>query len=105
MFKKIALFLSAFVPMYVIVIIKILIDVTEGNEKGDVVLLMVVITLVTLVVVGLCGLCYIIHSKKTTKTKVNIIKTRTETAHFVQNKYTNAHVRTNIYLLITSSIY
>ena len=82
MIKKIALFLSAFVPMYMLVIIKMLLDLVEGRERGDITTLIVITILLVLVGFGLLGICYTLFNNKTPKTKVCVIKTDNVTGQY-----------------------
>ena len=74
--------MSAFVPMYMLVIIKILLDLIEGSEKGELVTIIVIMILLVLVSFGLGGLGYILLSNKTTKTKVCVTKTDNVTGQY-----------------------
>ena len=67
MIKKIALFLSAFVPMYMLVIIKILLDLVDGSEQGETITIIVIMVLLVLVSFGIGGLSNILLSNKTPK--------------------------------------
>ena len=65
------MFLSAFVPMYILVLIRILLDVCMGNTRVDAVVIVVICTLSIGIVVGICGM-WGIFRLKTTSVKVSV---------------------------------
>ena len=72
MLRKIGLFLSAFVPMYMLVIIKMIIDIAEGNEKGSAMVICVMILLMFLVIIGVSCVMYVFFSKKIAQSTIQI---------------------------------
>ncbi|MBQ9791700.1 MAG: hypothetical protein IJW28_03845 [Clostridia bacterium] len=72
MLRKIGLFLSAFVPMYMLVIIKMIIDIAEGNEEGSVMVICVMILLMILVLIGVSCVMYVFFSKRIAQSTIQI---------------------------------
>ena len=72
MLRKIGLFLSAFVPMYMLVIIKMIIDIAEGNEKGSVMVICVMTLLMILVLIGVSCVMYVFFSKRIAQSTIQI---------------------------------
>ena len=64
--------MSAFVPMYMLVIIKMIIDIAEGNEKGSAMVICVMILLMFLVIIGVSCVMYVFFSKKIAQSTIQI---------------------------------
>ena len=64
--------MSAFVPMYMLVIIKMIIDIAEGNEKGSVMVICVMTLLMILVLIGVSCVMYVFFSKKIAQSTIQI---------------------------------
>ena len=82
--KKILLYLSAFIPMYFLVIVKLLLEIINGNLSFNVLNTLMLIMLSILIGLGLLGLYLnIIHNKsKTMKIKVVKVENATD-QHFL----------------------
>ena len=70
--KKILLYLSAFVPLYFLVTIKILIDIIFGNLHFNVLNTLSLILLVTAIVLGIVGAKIALKHAQTPTTKITI---------------------------------
>ena len=64
--------MSAFVPMYMLVIIKMIIDIAEGNEKGSVMVICVMTLLMILVLIGVSCVMYVFFSKRIAQSTIQI---------------------------------
>lgn len=82
--KNILLYLSAFVPMYVLILIKQIIEMLVGNIKTNFLDIFVIILLVMVIVLGLIGLKIEIGTKRQTIEIIKVIsKTNTTDEHFL----------------------
>lgn len=82
MIRKILLFLSAFVPMYALVIIKMFIDVAEGEERATIMLIVVMIVVALLLSLGVIGITYVFCSKKISRTTIKITNVNNVTGQY-----------------------
>lgn len=82
--KKILLYLSAFIPMYFLVIVKLLLEIINGNLSFNVLNTLMLIMLSILIGFGMLGLYLnIIHNKSKTM-KIKVIKVENATdQHFL----------------------
>lgn len=71
--KKILLYLSAFVPLYFLVLVKILIDILNDNLSFNVLNSFSIILLIFLIICGIYGAIKSIKHEETKSTKINII--------------------------------
>lgn len=82
--KNILLYLSAFIPMYVLVVVKQIIEILIGNAKANFLNIMVACFLALLIVLGLVGLKMEIANKNQKSQKIVIIcKKNTTDEHFL----------------------
>ena len=82
--KNILLYLSAFIPMYVLVFIKQMVDMIIGASKASVYNFIVLAFLVVLVVLGAVGLILELSNKSQKMIKIKIIcKKNTTDEHFL----------------------
>ena len=82
--KNILLYLSAFIPMYVLIIIKQSIEVLIGNIKINWLNILVLSLLVLVIILGLLGLNLEIRHRNQTTSKIKIIdKQNTTDQHFL----------------------
>lgn len=82
--RNILLYLSAFIPMYLLVIIKQCIEIIIGNIKPNFFNFLVVGILVLVIVLGLLGLkMEIFDQKETPATIILVDKTNTTDEHFL----------------------
>ncbi|MBO5395234.1 MAG: hypothetical protein J6A28_05005 [Clostridia bacterium] len=65
--KNILLFLSAFVPMFVLILLKLIIDIINSNLTFNVLNTLNLCTLVILILTGICGLYWSTHEKEAGK--------------------------------------
>ena len=65
--KNLLLFLSAFVPMFVLILIKVLVDIINNNLTFNVLNTLNVCTLLFLIVAGVGGLYWSTHEKEVAK--------------------------------------
>ena len=80
--KKILLYLSAFVPLYFLVIIKVIIDIINNNLSFNVLNTFTIILLSTLIVMGIIGATNSIKHNKTKITKIKIINKKSITEQY-----------------------
>ncbi len=82
--KNILLYLSAFVPMYVLILIKQVIELLVGNIKLNFLDIFVIILLMTVIILGFIGLKLEMTRKKQTVKMIKVIeKTNTTDEHFL----------------------
>lgn len=82
--KKIFLFLSSFIPMYVLIIIKLLLEIINGNLHFNILNTFMLIFLVVLIILGLLGIYLNIFQNKAKEIKINIVKVENLTdQHFL----------------------
>ena len=72
--KKITLYLSAFIPLYFLIIIKIIIDIINANLSFNVLNTLTLILLTILIIVGSFGAFNAVKHPNTTTTTINIIQ-------------------------------
>lgn len=72
--KKITLYLSAFIPLYFLIIIKIIIDIINANLSFNVLNTLTLILLTILIIVGSFGAFNAVKHPHTTTTTINIIQ-------------------------------
>lgn len=83
-FKNLLLYLSAFVPMYVLVFVKLVIEIANNNLSFTVLNTINMTTLLLLIAAGCVGLFYSIHFSKGRAIKVEIISKKNITdQHFL----------------------
>ncbi len=82
--KNILLYLSAFVPMYVLILVKQIIEMLVGNIKTNFLDMFVVVLLVLVIVFGLIGLKLELKSQRQTIEIIKVInKKNTTDEHFL----------------------
>jgi len=82
--KNILLYLSAFVPMYFLIFVKVLIDIINDNMSWNVLNTLNLVTLVLLIALGLFGLYWNIHLNKEPPREIVILKKQNITdKHFL----------------------
>ncbi len=82
-FKDFFLFLSAFVPMFLLIFIKLCVDMLNHNLSFNVLNTLNFITLILLIILGICGLIWNIFSKEGTKQITIIAKSNITDQHFL----------------------
>lgn len=80
--KKILLYLSAFVPLYFLVIIKILIDIINGNLSFNVLNTLTVIVCFVLILLGAYGANIAISHSNTVPVKIKILNKKSITEQY-----------------------
>ncbi len=82
--KNLSLYLSAFVPMYGLVLIKLVVEIANNNLSFTVLNVVNLVTLVILIVAGCVGLFYSIHFSKGKAINVKIVsKNNITDQHFL----------------------
>ena len=82
--KDIFLYLSAFVPMYFLILTRLIIDIINDNLTFNVLNTLNIILLITLIVLGIIGLIInIYHCKDTTKEIIILRKENITDRHFL----------------------
>lgn len=82
--KDIFLYLSAFVPMYFLILIRLIIDIINDNHSFNVLNTLNIILLLTLIVLGIVGLIInIYHCKDMTKEIIILKKENITDRHFL----------------------
>ncbi len=81
--KDILLFLSAFVPMFILILLRLVIDMINSNLSFNVLNTLNFITLIFLVVGGCFGLYYNIHSSEKAKEAVILSGENITDQHFL----------------------
>lgn len=82
--KNILLYLSAFIPMYILIIIKQAIEMIVGNIKANWLNFLVIGLLVAIILLGLLGLKLEIFNRNQKATTITVIsKTNTTDEHFL----------------------
>ena len=82
-FKDFFLFLSAFVPMFVLIFVKLVVDMMNNNLTFNVLNTLNFVTLILLIALGIFGLIWNIHSKEGTKEITIITKSNITDQHFL----------------------
>ena len=86
--KKIILFISAFVPMYILFLINLVVELINKNLEINVMNICVMIVLTVLIFIGIVGLLFIINYKNTEYDTVTIISKKNLTdQHFLNYLY------------------
>lgn len=81
--KDFFLFLSAFVPMFVLIFVKLVIDMMNHNLSFNVLNTLNFVTLILLIVLGICGLIWNIYSKEGTREITIISLSNITDQHFL----------------------
>ncbi len=82
--SKIILFISAFVPMYILFLINLIVELINNNLSFNIINTVVLISLVVLMLIGLIGLFSIIYSKSSKKEEIKVVSTKNLTdQHFL----------------------
>ncbi len=72
-FKNVLLFLSAFIPMYFLIIVKLLIEILNKNLSFNVLNTLVLIVLVVVIILGVMGVKAEVNNKQQKSSKVTIL--------------------------------
>jgi hypothetical protein len=81
---KVILFISAFVPMYTLFLINLIVELINNNLTFNVTNTVVLLSLITLMLIGLIGLFVIISNKNGSKTIVKVVAKKNLTdQHFL----------------------
>lgn len=82
--KNLLLYLSAFVPMYVLIALRLIIDIFNNNLSFNILNTINLITLLLLISLGICGLFLNIYHSKDLRREIKIIsKTNITDKHFL----------------------
>ncbi len=82
--KNILLFISAFIPMYFLILVKVVIDIINDNMSWNVLNTTNIATLILLIVLGIIGLISNIHFNKEVPREIVILKKQNITdKHFL----------------------
>lgn len=82
--KNLLLYISAFVPMYFLIFIKLIVEIINQNLSFNILNTLNFVTLLTLIVLGLFGLYYNVFKSNIKTEKITIIKTENITdKHFL----------------------
>lgn len=82
--KKFLLFISSFIPMYVLVIIKLLLEILNGNLHFNILNSLMLLFLASLTFLGLLGVYLNIRNNKAKELKIKIVKVENLTdQHFL----------------------
>lgn len=82
--KNILLFLSAFIPMYFLIWVKLLVEIINKNQYFNVLNTIVFVTLIVVILLGVLGLRLEIYNKKQKSDKVIIVSKQNITdQHFL----------------------
>ena len=82
--SKIILFISAFVPMYILFLINLIIEIINDNLSFNITNTVVMVSLIMLLITGVLGLMVIIKAKPSESMQVNVISKKNLTAqHFL----------------------
>jgi len=82
--KKIILFISAFVPMYILFLINLVVELINANLELNIMNICVMIVLSLLILVGIIGLIFIINYKNKEYSSVTILSKKNLTdQHFL----------------------
>lgn len=81
---KIVLFISAFVPMFVVFLVTLVLEIINNNLRFNITNTIVFITLILLILVGTIGLIILIKYKKEKSTHITIVSKKNITdQHFL----------------------
>ena len=72
--KNILLYISAFIPMYFLIFVKVVIDIINDNMSWNILNTLNLTTLILLIVLGIVGLLWNIHFNKETPKEIVILK-------------------------------
>ena len=81
--KDFFLFLSAFVPMFILIFVKLVVDMINHNLHFNVLNSLNFVTLILLIILGIYGLVWNIHSKEGTKEITIITRSNITDQHFL----------------------
>ena len=81
--KDLLLFLSAFVPMFILILLRLVIDMINTNLSFNVLNTLNMITLIPLIICGCYGLYYNIHSSEGAKEAIILSKENITDQHFL----------------------
>lgn len=81
--KDLLLFLSAFVPMFVLILLRLVIDMINTNLSFNVLNTLNMVTLILLIICGCYGLYYNIHSNEGSKPAIILSKENITDQHFL----------------------
>lgn len=81
--KDFFLFLSAFVPMFVLIFVKLVVDMLNHNLTFNVLNTLNFTTLILLIILGICGLIWNIYTKEGTKEITIISLSNITDQHFL----------------------
>ena len=82
--KNILLYLSAFVPMYVLILLKQIIELLVGNIKLNFLNIFVIVLLMTVIILGFIGLKLETNRRKQSIKVIKVVeKTNTTDEHFL----------------------
>lgn len=73
--KSISLYLSAFIPMYALLLLQMFIEIANGNRVLNILNIIIIIVLTAGIIFGSVGLSLALKEKKTPITRIKIIKT------------------------------
>lgn len=84
MIKNLLLYISAFIPMYFLILVNLIIEIINGNLTFNVLNTSMLIMLLILIALGISGLVFTIkfHNEKTTEIKIINLKNTTD-QHFL----------------------
>ena len=81
---KVILYISAFVPMYLLFLLNLIIELINKNLTLNITNTVVLISLAVLTLIGFVGLMWVVSSKSDTRKKITIIrKTNLTDQHFL----------------------
>lgn len=81
---KIVLFISAFVPMYIVFLVTLIIELINANLRLNITNTVVLVSLVLLILFGIFGLMFLINSRGKEYKKVTIVSKKNITdQHFL----------------------
>lgn len=71
--KNVLLFLSAFIPMYILILLKQIVELINGNIEINILNTIVLVFLIIVILLGIVGLLLEIYNKKQKSTEVVIL--------------------------------
>ena len=82
--KKIVLFISAFVPMYILFLINLVVELINGNLTFNITNSCVLVALIVMILIGIVGLLVIINYKNKAYDKIVVLEKKNLTdQHFL----------------------
>ncbi len=81
--KKVLLFISAFVPMYICFLVNLIVELINDNLHFNVVNTIMLVTLILLIVIGVVGLVYNMHDGSTFNEIKVVSKKNVTDQHFL----------------------